>query len=91
MSRPHEGVEWFAQEMTKKLEENNHKRGWDDIDLDYGLMRLREEVEELAPYVDEWDWRSSQAEAIVKEAADVANFAMMLAYAAERWRGMNEL
>jgi hypothetical protein len=91
MGHPHEGVVWFSKEMEAKLEANSHKRGWDDIDLDYALQRMREEVEELAPHIDNWDYRSSQAKAIVEEAADVANFAMMLAYTVDSWREANSL
>lgn len=79
------GVGWFARRMLEKLRENDHKRGWDDIDLDYALMRLREEVEELAPLVGGWDHDQGQAREMIREAADVGNFALFIALKARGW------
>lgn len=79
------GIEWFVNRMEEKLQENSHKRGWDDIDKDYALERLREEVEEIAPIVKAWDYDSEQARELIRECADVANFAFMLALTARRW------
>jgi hypothetical protein len=87
MSHPHEGIEWFTGAMLRKFNENSHKRGWDDIDLTYGDMRLKQEYEELHLELELFEFgdldaedRSQTAERIINEAADVANFAMMVAW-----------
>ena len=78
--RQHECVQWFAAHMEKKLRENDHKPGW-FRDSHFALLRrLREEVEELA----EATMAQDSSDQIVKEAADVANFAMMIADNARR-------
>ncbi|MGE7271378.1 hypothetical protein ACQKK5_07950 [Brevibacillus panacihumi] len=64
-------VTWFAEEMEKKLRENDHKGGWEDCDILWLYGRLLEEVDELA---------AAEGDDIVREAADVANFAMMIAH-----------
>ena len=66
-------VAWFAAEMRMKLYENRHKGGWRDCTTAYLLRRLLEEVGELVEA--QADGRQISAE----EAADVANFCMMLA------------
>jgi NTP pyrophosphatase (non-canonical NTP hydrolase) len=83
----------FAKLMEKKLRQNDHKGGWQREDPDYILKRLREEVEEIAAYgghlvgaqirhlehPDDPQQKSSKADSIGEECADVANFAMMIA------------
>lgn len=79
------GLEWFMNRMEEKLRENaDKKRGWDDIDMEFALLRMRQEVEEIAALVETWDYRSEQATELVRECADVANFAFMLALTAKR-------
>ena len=70
-------VKWFAAKMESKLKENDHKGGWDYCGNSFLLKRLKEEVSELSVAV-----RSefSTSERIIGEAADVANFAMMIAH-----------
>lgn len=71
-------VLWFAGEMYEKLEKNKHKGGWKDCDKKYLLNRLKQEVAEL-------NLACSVSDGIIdpndirREAADVANFAMMIA------------
>ena len=77
-----------AQLEKLKLPENQHKRGFDDIDIHYAVKRITEEINELVKEtfkiqektgylitipIDEMD-----IEAVRKEAADVANFAHMI-------------
>jgi hypothetical protein len=72
----------FADAMERKLRENDHKGHWDDCQVEYLLRRLREETKELATVAGDRDARSLTNEeeaAVVNEAADVANFAMMVA------------
>lgn len=67
-------VLWFAEQMEAKLRENDHKGGWDACDIRYLRDRLREECVELEMSLD----ASTNANSI-REAADVGNFAMMIA------------
>jgi NTP pyrophosphatase (non-canonical NTP hydrolase) len=82
-------VNAFAQEMENKLAENRHKgdrdmwRESDPLDL---FKRLTEEVDELANEL----WRPDierNPERILRECADVGNFAMMIADVAGRLGG----
>ena len=86
-------VRWFAVAMERELRENDHKGTWDRCTLGYLAKRLREEVEELvsaatdghinANIGDEGyrvtQWTESDAGRVLSEAADVGNFAMMIA------------
>ena len=65
-------VAWFANEMERQLEENGCKLGWERCTDKWLLKRLRQEVEELEQAV-------KKGKNVVEEAADVANFAMMIA------------
>jgi len=66
----------FAEIMERKLKANDHRGGWRTCDPLFLLARLLEEAGELAGAVcsPAYDRRLIQ-----KEAADVANFAMMIA------------
>lgn len=74
----------FAQAMERKLRDNDHKRGWvDDWPTDL-MCRLQEEVDELQEVVERYENDTYPAsverkEEVLAEAADVANFAMMVA------------
>jgi hypothetical protein len=81
-----EEVQEFACLMEKILRKNDHKGTWKDCDLSYLLNRLLEEVKELDnevrpvlhidPFV--FPFPRENHLRIAREAADVANFAMML-------------
>ena len=81
-------VRVFARAMEQKLRENEHKGGWQDETADWLLERLEEEVKELKAAAvrplsasDLLDWNKRHAEyqtKVLREAADVANFAMMV-------------
>jgi hypothetical protein len=70
-----ESVQWFAQQMELKLRENDHKGGWSDHDFYSLFTRLKQEAQELETCPNSED---------IREAADVANFAMMIADNARR-------
>lgn len=83
-------VKAFASHMEAKLRENDHKGGWGDCDFGYLVKRLDEESAELRSAVSALKTALSDAdappelvrmvkEAVRNEAADVANFAMMIA------------
>lgn len=64
----------FALAMEAKLRENDHKRHWRYLDRRTLSRRLTEEREELRKA-----FRIGNPDDVLREAADVANFAMMLA------------
>lgn len=69
---------WFAEQMMAKLNANRHKGDdWAALGDSRLLQLLGDEVEELAESTN-----GADIEAIIAEAADVANFAMMIADAA---------
>jgi NTP pyrophosphatase (non-canonical NTP hydrolase) len=65
----------FASLMEQKLQENDYNGGWDICSTCWLGARLVEEVGELLIAISE----SHCPDEIKREAADVANFAMMLA------------
>lgn len=67
-------VDNFADIMEIKLNKNDHKTGWKSCSNTYLLTRLKNEVTELENAL-----INGKGVTIVKEAADVANFAMMIA------------
>jgi hypothetical protein len=84
-------VEWFAVRMEKKLRENDHKGGWLNCTLRYLLVRMKNERDELVAAIHKAKrhagcdyWRSEDAELVIREAADVSNFALMVADIARR-------
>ena len=79
----------FARHMEAKLRENDGKRHWGNCDVGYLRRRLRTETRELFALLDRERRRPARMSAetareIAREAADVANFAMMIADNAER-------
>lgn len=68
-------VQWFAEIMERTLRDNDHKGGWKGCTDEYLISRLREEVDELIAAMAAKEPR----DVIYKEAADVANFALMIA------------
>lgn len=67
----------FARLMEAKLKENDHKGGWKHCDVGWLLMRLGEEFDELIKALYPKEERIPNV--VASEAADVANFAMMIA------------
>lgn len=63
----------FAIEMEKVLRMNDHKGGWKEIGVEFLFRRLKDECNELGRCGGE------DKNEIVKEAVDIANFAMMIA------------
>lgn len=66
----------FAQDMERVLRANDHKGGWQNETTGYLSKRLHQEVHELSR---ELMRKPRCCYAVRKEAADVANFAMMIA------------
>jgi phosphoribosyl-ATP pyrophosphohydrolase len=67
-------VMWFAEQMERKLRANDHKGGWRNDYIRHLNYRLGLEQVELNVAL-----TKGIAEEIISEAADVANFAMMVA------------
>lgn len=65
----------FANRMERKLAENDHKDHWSHYENGHLLRRLGQELGELRRAMKRGDTTSR----IADEAADVANFAMMIA------------
>jgi hypothetical protein len=63
----------FAREMERKLRANDHKGGWDNCTLNYLSTRLTQERKELMMAMG-----SGKNDAALREAADCANFLMMM-------------
>jgi NTP pyrophosphatase (non-canonical NTP hydrolase) len=72
---PRAEVAWFADQMELKLKENDHKVHWSECSLDFLIHRLYQEADELWNAIRD---RKPSIE-IIRECADVANFAMMIA------------
>lgn len=76
---PRAEVRAFAAEMERQLRENDHKGGWKNADLRFLSWRLMEEHAELAAEIeDRLQEGASNHETLLAEAADCANFAMMI-------------
>ena len=69
-------VQWFAEQMELRLRANDHKDGWEDEEALWLWSRIREEWQELH---DALFLTPKSHPAVIREAADVANFAMMIA------------
>ena len=67
--------------QLEKLQQNGHKKGFDDIDIDYAYIRLEVEMDELLKelllFPSSKD-RKKVYEKIRHEAADIANYAHMI-------------
>lgn len=75
----------FAQLMEAKLRENDHKGDWEHEHPDDLMNRVHDEVEELQVAIHLWGCSLGTgtlpaAKVVGKEAADVANFALMIAH-----------
>lgn len=75
VERVREPVRWFAERMEERLKAHDHRPGWKDSTFGYLQRRLRQEQAELDAALDK-KWN---AEEIIRECADVANFCMMIA------------
>jgi len=62
----------------EKLKMNEHKDGFDNIDMNYAYGRILEECTELGIEMNKSYWEYGDYEAIRHEAADVRNFCDMI-------------
>lgn len=75
-NQPRAQVQRFALAMEAELRANDHKGGWHACTLSWLLRRLRVEVNELERAIKH---KQRVGAEVLSEAADVANFAMMIA------------
>lgn len=68
-----ESVKWFSEQMERKLAQHDDRPGWKGEDFEYLLIRLMGELGELCNLPP-----NSDLQTVIDEAADVANFAMMI-------------
>ena len=73
-AQPRPAVQKFAEQMEKVLQEHEDKGGWDQMNPFDLLPTLKQQVCDLEEAMD--DGADDQA---IKEATDVANYAMMIA------------
>lgn len=86
-------LDWFTEKMGVELgrPENVAKGHWGNDTVVHLLARLVEEVGELMAACSDWynpSMKSDTPDKITEEAADVANFAMMIADNTRRWSGL---
>lgn len=78
-----EPVNWFSREMEKRLRRQDYSRGcvgWRGSAMRWLYGRLGQESFELADALANQSTETAlRTEAIIRECADVANFAMMIA------------
>lgn len=71
-------VEIFNKTMLAKLRENSHKPHWESEEPQDMLEMLKGEVEELEDVLGRRRYTMKQVHDVMRECADVANFAMMI-------------
>lgn len=80
-----EEVQWFAERLEDTLRNNDHKGGWDNCTWSYLVSQLEGEIKELMDalprnwYMCGRDRSGVDPEEVIKEATDVAAYAMMIA------------
>lgn len=72
---PRASVMQFARLMETKLRENDHKKHWSEIPVEQLMTRIQQELFEMHDAITDKEPGIN----VAKEAADVANFAMMVA------------
>jgi len=80
---PREPVQWFSEQMERKLAKHDDRPGWQNENFEYLLIRLMGELGELCSLPKTLDHKMG-LENVIEEAADVGNFAMMVADNARR-------
>lgn len=66
-------LRYFVSSMVAKLHKHRDKGHWEEVDIPGALNRMHEEIDELEAAIADSDYIE-----IHREAADVANFALIL-------------
>jgi len=83
----------FAEAMEEKLAINDHKGGWDSMSMERLFFRMKDEIREMEMAVKSLaadilykgqTYTDRDARLVRQEAADVANFCMMMAENCDR-------
>ena len=75
-----ESVQWFGEQMEHELSDNDWKGTWDNCSFGWLSRRLGQEFRELKRRLPRGNGLDRKlATQIISEAADVGNFAMMIA------------
>lgn len=82
-------VDWFARIMKKVLTKNRHKENWRGCSLQYLVDRLYEEVAEVYDAIEEFRDDKRTKNTLIKECADVSDFAMMIADLARNYKRLH--
>lgn len=82
-------VDAFGKRMLAKLEKNRHKGEWEGLSFERAFELMQQEIKELEDEVNfiveyDGDIDITNITDVVNEAADVANFALMIASVALR-------
>ncbi|MFD3261884.1 hypothetical protein ACE3MQ_25110 [Paenibacillus lentus] len=87
-------VRWFADRMEAKLKENDYKRGWDHDRYSFFLKKIESRLHDLSSAVANvmcWNERddltSREVDRLIDSAANLANYAMMIANKARKELG----
>lgn len=80
MSEYQNSVDRMSQNMLAKLDANKHKGRWEDVNPLWAFKRIVDEASELMEAV----LSGQSPEEVWKEAADVANFALIVAESYEK-------
>lgn len=73
-------VKWFAEHMESKLQENEHKTGWEDSTVDFLSVQMQRNLKELNEMFEELPSNYSVFSAnVIRQCSDIANYAMMIA------------
>lgn len=71
---PRSEVLWFANRMEEKLRANDARGGWNRDATTHLMLRMYTQFADLKEAVEKQDHKAA-----ISEAADIANFAMMIA------------
>lgn len=86
MSRDYEDLQAAGNRAgLEKLMQNEHKSGFDDIDINYAMKRLEQERDELWAEI---IMKDKNFAAIRSEAADVRNICDMIIYKCDKELGL---
>lgn len=75
-------VQRFAEEMEKQLQANEHKGGWKECHFSYLIDETFRNYDRMVTH-----FTKNDTPAILRRAANIANFAMMVA---DNWGGLME-
>lgn len=91
ITRVRKEVEWFASVMEGVLQDNDERGGWSKCSMFWLLERIEEQVKSAREAVVELSVKrfegleaGNEFRVLIKEAADIANFAMMVADRAQK-------